>query len=457
MKTGGTTVNLRGVAATLAAALAILLLAGACAGSGENGVETPAAGSAPAPTEPASAPPDPPEPTEPVTAPEPQPAVEPAEPVEEPAEPVEEPPEPPAATAAPAPTTEPSEETETAIDAPAGPESQEASADLLDEAAASAVAARIIAAREGVVSERIGMYMSLRMSFPGEPTVSVDGVPLGTLTAVGDLAQIEVDVADLAGGMLASAGATDPELADLQPLRMVIEGEERVYLKLAPFLALDPHGPAPWLQELADEHGDDLDELWLLVDLVGGTPESVLEDLGLMAQTESQDDYLGLLAGGLQDGALLEARRGERSRIGGVEVQEYAFVFDMAALEELPEMMQDVLGDSLGEGESPSGGFLSGLTEPVPVELSIHVDEEDFIWRMDVAMDMAVLFAAIIEDLVGLGEVPEDEMPELLAIEFVFAFRLDTIALNDPSLLVELPDPSLVVEVSDPLLGADLY
>ena len=231
---------------------------------------------------------------------------------------------------------------------------------------------------------------------------------------------------------------------------MIYEGEEQAYLKLAPLLASGSTSRLPWLEDVAREHGDGAEDLWGLVDLPGGTPGDALANLGLAAQTDTPDDYLASLAADLLDGALLEARSGGRSLIAGVEVQEYSFVFDAAALTELPEILEDALRGRLGGREPPSGGFLSAMTEPVPLEYTVYIDEDDFIRRIVITTDLAAPFVALIKDLVRLGEASEDDVDYLHLLEASVSVRLDTIALNDPSLVVELPDPSLVVEVSDP-------
>ena len=78
--------------------------------------------------------------------------------------------------------------------------------DDLDEAAAVALAARINVAQEGVTSSQTRMYLSQRVSIPGEPALAMDDVPAATITEVGDLAHGEIDVAALKGGRPEAAG-----------------------------------------------------------------------------------------------------------------------------------------------------------------------------------------------------------------------------------------------------------
>ena len=90
-------------------------------------------------------------------------------------------------------------------------------------------------------------------------------MPAATITEVGDLAHTEIDMAALAGNRLdAAGGRTDPELANLPNLEMIFEGEERAYLKLAPLLAFGPMSRLPWLEDVAREHGDEVEGLWAL-------------------------------------------------------------------------------------------------------------------------------------------------------------------------------------------------
>lgn len=172
--------------------------------------------------------------------------------------------------------------------------------------------------------------------------------------------------------------------------------------------------------------------------------------LGGTPQTDSASDYLAFLTAGLLDGTLLEVRREERTLIAGVEAHGYSFVFDARTLLELPAVVQDNFTEHFGDSKRPLGGFLSRLTEPVPIACTVYIDEDDFVRRFAITMDMSDFLVAGLEDLVRLGEIRDDQLQYLSLFEAYFSIRIDIIALNDPALVVELPDPALVVELPDP-------
>ena len=59
------------------------------------------------------------------------------------------------------------------------------SGELLDEATVAALATRLVAAQATVTSTQMRVYMSIAASFPGEPPVAMEDVPLMTITDVG--------------------------------------------------------------------------------------------------------------------------------------------------------------------------------------------------------------------------------------------------------------------------------
>lgn len=444
------------------AALVMLLVAGACGTSGDGGVETPAATSAPpAATEPAPVPPepraepDPPPPPEP--APQPAPA-EPPEPVEEPPPPPPAaPPEPPADPAPPP--SEAPEEPEAASDPPpappTAPEPQEVAGELLDEVEIASLAARLVAAQESVTSLQMQVYMSVSASFPGEPPVVLDDVPLMTLVEVGDRARAEVDMAGLMAGFSGAFGG-EPEAPVPPPLEMILEGETELYLRLAPLVTLDPDsGPPPWLADLLADQEGDLSDVWGFVDLAGAGGAEVLASLGVTPRTGLQDDFVGLLAGGLPEGALLEVRSGGPGEVMGIPTEEYSFVLDLAALREVPEALGLLFSPDPGPGDSgaPAGDFFGGLGGSTPFEFVIHVDSDDLIRRSVVVVDIGAILAQVFDEMAEAEGLPEGagSFPEL---EYVMSMRMDAVSLNDPSLTVDLPDPSLVAELPD-LFGGD--
>lgn len=439
---------------TLFAALAVLLVAAAC-GSSDTDVATPAATSAPPGTEP-PAPLAPVE--EPLTPPEPPP---PPQPVEEPPPPrPASPPEPPA-DPAPSPT-EPTEEPEAASDPPPEPpaaaEPQEVAGELLDEATIAALAARLASAQESVSSLQMRAYISLTASLPGEPSIAVDDLLLMTLTEVGDLVSAEVDLAGLDAGLAGTSGG-DPEVPVVPPLEMILKGETELYLRLTSLVVFDPDsGLPPWLtDQLAEEDGD-LSDLWAFVDLAGPGGAEVLASLGVNPRTGLQDDFVGLLAGGLPEGALLEVRSVGPGEVMGIPTEEYSFVLDLAALSEVPEALGLLFSPDPGPGDSgaPPGDFFGGLGGSRPFEFVIHVDSDDLIRRSIVVVDIGAILNQVFDELAEAEGLPEGagSFPEL---EYVMSMRMDAVSLNDPSLTVELPDPSLVVELPDPFLGDGVF
>ena len=450
--------NMRSVSRALTAALAVLLLAGACGGSADERVATPAATSAPATApEPVPEPPEPPEPPappepaavpepapEPAAAPEPPPAVEPAVPPE----PAPAPPEPPATPEAPAADTDP----------PATPPVESEPEDVLDDTAVAALVARLAEAQAIVTSTQMTVYMSIAASVPGEPPLAVDGVPLMTMTEVGDLVHSELDISGFMTEIFGAAGdGAGSESVNLPKVETITEGDTRLYLKLAPMVALDPTDQSPWPADLIAEHGGDLEDLWTFVDVTSGAGLGVLASLGVAPQAGLQDNVVDLLADGLLEEGLLEARRGGRGEVAGIETQEYTFVLDLGALTEVPDALGLVFGDSaLGAGAQPAD-FLGGQAGTLPFEYIIHVDSDDLIRRSVVVVDMGAILAATFGQLAEAGDIPEGAEAEFLELEYLISMRMDVVALNDPSLTVELPDPSLVVELPDPSLGFDSY
>ena len=426
----------------------ILLVAGACGASGDSGVETPAATSAPPPAaEPAAPAPEPAEEPEPEPPPpEPEPAEDP-EPEPPPPEPEPPPPEP-----APPPP-EPPEEPEAATDPPPAPapapEPQETSGDPLDEATIATLAARLVSAQESVTSTRLQVSMSVAASFPGEPPVALEDLPLMTLTEVGDLTLAEVDIAALMGGLAGGLGG-GPQPPALPPVEMILQGETDLYLNLATLAALDPAGEAPWLAGLLAEGDGDLSDLWGFVDLAGVGGAEALAALGVTPRTGLQDDFVGLLAAGLPEGALLEARSGGVGEVAGIPTQEYTFVLDLAALSEVPDALGLVFGPDAGPGDfgASPGDFFGAPGASMPFEYVLQVDSEDIIRSSTVVVDIGAILAAVFSELAEAEGAPDspEGFPEF---EYVMSMRIDVVALNDPSLVVELPDPSLVVELPE--------
>lgn len=452
--------KLRTVPKAAAAALAVLLVTGACGASDGDAVETPAATTAPTSApEPAQAPPepppsegavqpDPPEPADPPAPPEPAPAPapepQPAAEAPESPEPAE-PPDPPEAAEEPAPADVPAE---TSPVPP--PESQEAPGDLLDEATVTSLAARLAAAQAGVTSTQMIVYMSIAASFPGEPPVAMDDVPLMTIAEVGDLSHVEMDMARLFEG---DPGAVPP---DTPSLEMILEGETGLYMRLDSLIPPDPTFQESWLAELTAEYDGDLGDLWGFVDLAGLDGADLFTSLGISPETAMQEDFTELMAEGLPAGALVEARRIGRGEVGGIETEGYSFVLDLAALGELPDVLAMVLGDSPDGAGPTADGFPGGLTGSMPFEYIVHVDSDDIIRRIVVVVDIGAILSQVFGELAQADEIPEGAEAAFPEFEYVMSMRMDVVALNDPSLVVELPDPSVVVDLPASFLGGGL-
>ena len=314
----------------------------------------------------------------------------------------------------------------------------------------SALAARLDAAQAGITSSSIETYMTMRMTFPGEPGLEIEDRPFLSVVEVGDLAHLEADMMAFVEQMLDSfGGGPDPGFADVPPLEMIFDGDERLYVKLASLSALELAGEFPWLGELEAESGGDLEDLWGFADLTesGLTSRETLADLGADIRPV-QDDLAEILSAGLAAGALLEAHSLGPSQVAGVNTEEYAFVVDFAALTDLPDLpdlFASVLGDSGAADDSSEGGALGDLAGSLPVTYTLHVDDDGLVWRTVVDLDLGDFLRSLVAGFSEAGEVPEEALSEFADLEFLYSIRLETLALNDPSLSVTLPDPSLVV------------
>ena len=299
------------------------------------------------------------------------------------------------------------------------------------------------------------VYLSISATLPGEPPVALDDVPLMTLVEVGDRARAEVDMAGLMAGFAGTSGG-DPEAPVPPPLEMILEGETGLYLRLTSLLTPDLDGePPPWLADLLAEQEADSGDVWGFVDLSSAGGAEALASLGVTPRTGLQDDFVGLLAGGLPEGALLEVRSVGPGEVMGIPTEEYSFLLDLAALSEVPEALGLLFSPDPGPGDTgaPPGDFFGGLGGSRPFEFVIHVDSDDLIRRSIVVVDIGAILSQVFDELAQAEGLPEgaDSFPEL---EYVMSMRMDAVSLNDPSLTVELPDPSLVVELPD-LFGGD--
>ena len=300
------------------------------------------------------------------------------------------------------------------------------------------------------MSQQMAMYMSMVASFPGEPPVAMEDVPLMTITDVGDLSHLQMDMSGFFGP---DQGAAPP---DTPSLEMIFDGETALYLRLESLAASDPMPAEPWLADLASEYGDDFGDLWGFVDLTGVEGVEALAFFGMSSQTAIQEDFIELMAEGLPEGALVEARQIGRGEVAGTETEGYSFVLDLAALSEWPDTLGMIFGDSPDGAGAAADDFLGALSGSMPVEYIVHVDSDDIIRRILVVVDIGAVLSQVFGELALDEEFPEGAEGAFPEFEYVMSMRVDVVAVNDPSLVVELPDPSLVVELPDPLLGLGL-
>ena len=393
-----------------------LLVASACSDPDDSQVATLTETKPPAPVEATQdAPPDPPPPpaAEPPAAPEVTPAEAPAAP--EPESPPE--PEPP-----PLPQGE------------------------LDAAAVAALISTIDAAQSGVTSSREQLYLTLQLSFGGQSAGSVSDVPFMLSTTVGDLTHIQMDPAALAALSGFEDGMPQPAPAGAAPLELVLDGSsQQLYVKLAPLAALDPGELPPELASLAAQRGAELADLWGRADLAGASG-GLLGGIGLGPQP-SQAEFLALLKAASDSGSILEGRADGSSEVAGVATQAYTFVIDLAKLiADLPPFLEEFLGGP-GAGGPPADDLLGSLAVPLATEFTLHVGGDGLARQVGFDLDLGEILMAVFSGFGEMGETPDGADIEFPDIEYRVASRFETLAVNDPSLVVTLPDPALVVDL----------
>ncbi len=392
-----------------------LLVASACSDPDDSQVATLTETKPPAPVEVTQdAPPDPPPPAaEPPAAPEVTPAEAPTAP--EPESPPE--PEPP-----PLPQGE------------------------LDAAAVAALISTIDAAQSGVTSSREQLYLTLQLSFGGQSAGSVSDVPFTLSTTVGDLTHIQMDPAALAALSGFEDGMPQPAPAGAQPFEMVLDGSsQQLYVKLGPLAALGPGEQPPELASLAAQRGAELADLWGRADLAGDLPP-FLGGVGLGAQP-SQAEFLALLKAASDSGSILEARADGSGQVASVATQVYTFVIDLAKLiADLPPFLEGFLGGP-GAGGVPPDDLLGSLAVPLATEFTLHVGGDGLARQVGFDLDLGEILMAVFSGFGEMGETPDGADIEFPDIEYRVASRFETLAVNDPSLVVTLPDPALVVDL----------
>ena len=389
----------------------VLLVAGACSGSDNSQVATLTETKPPPPVETIDAVPLEPPLAEPSPPPEPAPAeVTPPEPPPEPEPPAEVP----------------------VVEG------------VLDMATAAALISAVPTQSE-VTSSRVQMYLTLQLSFDGQSAGSVSDVPYILSTTVGDRQHLQLDQAALATLGAFEDGAPPAAPANLPPIEVIVDKSARqAYVKLAPLTGLDPAEQPAWLNDLVTRQGAGAADLWGRSDL-GDADGEILQLLDVAAQPVP-DDFLALLQSASDGGAILEARAEGSSEVAGVATRAYTFVIDLAALTgDWPPFLEGFLGDAAGA--PPAAEAQSFLPSPLPGNFTLQVGTDGFVRQMGFDLDLGAILTAVFAGFGELAETPDGAGSELPEIEYLFAVRFDTLAVNDPSLTVTLPDPSQVVDL----------
>ena len=261
-------------------------------------------------------------------------------------------------------------------------------------------------------------------------------VPFLLYTNSGDRAHVEFDPSALSALPMLEGGMP----ADLPPIEMILDGAtQQAYLKLEPLAALDAGGQPVWLEDLAARHGADLWGRWDAA-AIDDLPLPILDGLPTLA------DFLTLLQAASDGGSILEARGDGLSEVGGVATQVYTFVIDLGPLSgDLPPFLAGFLAGPDAEA-SPPEEFL-GVLPSLPTELTIHVDTAGFVRQVQFDLDFGAILMAVFAGFGEMGGAPEGVDVGLPEFEYLLSIRFETLAVDDPSLVVTLPDPSLVVEL----------
>ncbi len=401
--------------ACLAAVIALAAAAG-CNSSGDEQVASQASEvTQPPPAEP-SAPPEPPPatPAEPTAPPEPPPAA---------------PAEPPAPT-----TTQP-----TPDEPPDGP---------LDEEEVAALLAALNESQSEVTSSLVETGVSLSFSVDGFVAASVDEAIYLRQTTVGDLSHFQLDQAELAA-IRGFEDETQPAVpADLPPLEVILDAESQtVYFKLEPLAAQFQESQPSWLSDLLATRGSDLDELELWGRWSSDAAGSFLSELGFHGPSvlEAVLEFVQLAT---QGESLLEARADGSSEVAGVATQAYSFVVDLSTLlRDLPPILAEFVATP-GEGDLTPEEFFGSLPS-VPAELEVHVDSSGYLRRLQIDLDLGSLLAGLFTGPDEDFGASADDGLSLPQFEYLVSVRLETLAVNDPSLSVTLPDPSQIIDIPE--------
>ena len=315
----------------------------------------------------------------------------------------------------------------------------------LDAAAVASLVASVDAAQSDITSSREQLYLTMELSFGGQSMGSVSDVPYALFTTVGDLTHILIDQLALAplsvfGGGMAPAGP-----AEMPPMEFVLdESAQDVYIKLALLAALGSGEQPPFVAELA-EQGDDIADRWgrsgfegMGDEILPGFEPATRPGLGQL---------VSLLKVASDTGSVLEARSVGPGETAGVATREYTFTIDLAALVgQWPPFLESFLGGPEG-GEPPPPELLDSLPSPLASDFTLHVDGNGMARQAGLTLDLGALMMAVLAGFGEMGETPEDADIGLPEFEYLLSIRFETLAVNDPSLVVTLPDPSLVVEL----------
>ena len=348
------------------------------------------------------------------------------------------------------PITEPPEEMQPVEPAPAEPSPRPPPAEptppaaplegILEAESAAALVSQL-AERPGVLSELVQVYISIQLSIDGVSAGSVSDVPYMRYTEVGDRIHVQLDQAAFATLSAFEDGMPPPAPGEgLPPIEIILdEGAQQAYVKVAPVAELPPAEQPSWLADLTVAPGAGLAEVWGRSGLDGGATELLP---GLVAEGRpTLDDFLALLGTAPSVGGLLEARAEGAGEVAGVTTQVYAFDVDLADLAgEWPPFLEGFVSGA-GTGGPPPDDFLALASFPAAV--IVHADGAGIARLVRFDLDLGALLMAM---FAGFEDMPDVEVapPE---IEYVLSLRFETLAVNDPALVVDLPDPSAIVEL----------
>ena len=306
------------------------------------------------------------------------------------------------------------------------------------------MAAALAESQRAVTSDRVQVYLSMRLSIDGVSAGSVSDVPFVLYTTAGDRTHIQVDQSALAALSAFEDGMPGAAPANLPPIELILDGSvQEAYIKLEPLAALEPGEQPLWLQDLAVSQGAGLADVWGRTN-AGAADETL--PIPVVGEQPALADFLTLLQAASDGGSILEARGEGLSEVAGVATQVYSFTIDLGALSgDLPPFISSFLGGPDAGGPPPEE-FLGALPS-LPAGLTAHVDTAGFVRQVQLDLDLGAILMAVFAGFGEMGETPEGADIGLPDFEYLLSIRFETLAVNDPSLTVALPDPSLVVDI----------